>query len=465
MLGLFFDLGSTFTKVSAFDLDKCELIAKAKAPSTANIDITIGLNNALSEVFKQTGKKIEDFDVRRATSSAKGGLRIVAVGLVPDLTAEAAKRASLGAGAKVIKTYSYELSESDLDEIYRLKPDLIVLAGGTDGGNKYYPLINAKKLSSLDLDIPVIYAGNKDVADEVHRIFEKAKKEIYITENVMPEFGVLNITPVQSKIREIFLERLIISKGLDKAKKFVDSIVMPTPLAVLKACEKFSSLNGETMLVDVGGATTDVCSVASGKPTQSFVILKGLPEPYVKRTVEGDLGVRVSAYSLWEAVSEEVWKNLLGNLNSYREKVKFLSENTDFIPTKEEDIYFDHVLASVAIDIAVRRHVGHIEVVYSPMGSLYFQYGKDLTDVRALIGTGGPLIYNPYNLKSISFALFNPNEPFVLKPKNPDIFIDKEYILYAIGLISEIFPEKSDKLISKYIVRVSKEERSNDIKK
>jgi len=308
MKAIIFDIGSTFTKGVAFDLDKSEIIGRAKYPSTVNEDVTIGLQNVISEIERQTGLNIRDFNIKKATSSAAGGLKIIAIGLVPDLTTEAAKKASLGAGGKVIKIYSYELTSSDLDEILYLKPDIIILAGGTDGGNRYYPIINAKKLSRLPLNIPFIYAGNKDLQDEIKNIFLSNSKEIYITENVMPEYGVINIEKVQNIIREVFLRNIIHAKGLDKVQEIIDGIVMPTPLAVLKGLESFSEIYGECLLIDVGGATTDVCSVAKGEPTQNNVILKGLKEPYVKRSVEGDLGVRVSALSLFESDKKRYYK-------------------------------------------------------------------------------------------------------------------------------------------------------------
>ncbi len=455
MLGIFIDFGSTFTKAVAFDLDKEEIIGKAKTPSTVEIDVTLGLKSVLEEIHRQTGKRLESFKLKRACSSAKGGLKIIAIGLVPDLTAEAAKRAALGAGGKVIKVYSFELTNEDLKEIENLKPDLIILAGGTDGGNKYYPLINAFKISEISLDAPIIYAGNRTIAKEIEEILKRSGKEVWITENVMPEFGRLNISPVQEYIREIFISKLIYAKGLEKAQSFINSIVMPTPLAVLRACEGFSKIFGETILVDIGGATTDVCSISYGKPTQSGVIWKGLPEPYVKRTVEGDLGVRVSVLSLWEAVGEEKWKEFLGELNSYKNKVKLLSEKTDFLPIDESDFYLDYILSYHAIKLAVERHCGYLETLYTPMGITYLQYGKDLTEVKNLIGTGGPLVYNPYNISALKSALYDEKTPFILKPKNPKIFLDKEYIFFAIGLLSEIFPEKAVNILKKYVVEIS----------
>jgi len=455
MKAIIFDIGSTFTKGVAFDLDKSEIIGRAKYPSTVNEDVTIGLQNVISEIERQTGLNIRDFNIKKATSSAAGGLKIIAIGLVPDLTSEAAKKASLGAGGKVIKTYSYELTNSDLDEILYLKPDIIILAGGTDGGNRYYPIINAKKLSRLPLNIPFIYAGNKDLQDEIKNIFLSNSKEIYITENVMPEYGVINIEKVQNIIREVFLRNIIHAKGLDKVQEIIDGIVMPTPLAVLKGLESFSEIYGECLLIDVGGATTDVCSVAKGEPTQNNVILKGLKEPYVKRSVEGDLGVRVSALSLFESAKKDIIKSFSHDkVKVIEEKVKFLNINTSYIPKNDEDLHLDAILAYFAVKIATERHVGHIEMVYTPMGTLLFQYGKDLRELDKVVCTGGPLIYNPYRVESLKGVIYSNDEPFILKPKNPTFYVDKEYIMFAIGVISEIYKDKSMSLVEKYINKV-----------
>ncbi|ACI19211.1 methylaspartate mutase accessory protein GlmL [Dictyoglomus thermophilum] len=455
MKALIFDIGSTFTKGVAYDLDKGEIIGKAKHPSTVNEDVNIGLSKVIDEIKVQTGYDIRDFEIKRATSSAAGGLKIVAIGLVPDLTAEAAKKAALSAGGKVLKVYAYELTKADLEEISSLKPDIIILSGGTDGGNRYYPLINAKKLSTLPLNVPFIYAGNKDLRDEIEKIFKGSNKEIYITENVMPEYGVINIDKVQELIREIFLRNIIHAKGLDKVKEIIEGVVMPTPLAVLKGLEVFADIYGESLLVDVGGATTDVCSVAEGAPTQAGVVWKGLKDPRVKRSVEGDLGVRVSALSLLEVVDEKELKRFLDTSRiNPKEKAYFLTKNTGFIPKDNEDLYFDAVLAYFAVKISVERHVGHIEVVYTPMGTLYFQYGKDLREVKNLLFTGGPLIYNPHKKMIIKGAVYSKDEPFVLKPVSSEIFIDKEYILFSIGVISEIDKEKAKELIYRYVEKM-----------
>ncbi|HOJ92248.1 MAG TPA: methylaspartate mutase accessory protein GlmL [Dictyoglomaceae bacterium] len=454
MLSIFFDIGSTFTKAVAIDLNRDEIIGKAKSPSTVNEDVRIGIKKVLDDIYAQTGLKIDDFELKKASSSAAGGLKIVAVGLVPDLTAEAAKKAALGAGGKVLKTYSFELTESDIQEIESLKPDIIILAGGTDGGNRYYPLVNAKRLAKTSLSVPVIFAGNKDIRDEVKKIFEEEKKEIHITENVMPEYNVLNIKPVQEIIREIFLKRIIYAKGLDKAQSIIGQFVMPTPLAVLKSLEVFAKKYGESILIDIGGATTDVCSVSEGSPKKPGVVLKGLPEPFVKRTVEGDLGVRVSALFLLESIGKNSLEKFFNNVDHIEEKIKFLSENTSYLPQNDEDLYLDYVLSYFAAKIAVERHVGFLEVIYSPLGVIYFQHGKDLTEVKNVLATGGPLINNPYRKEILKACIYSKEDPFILKPKEPSFYLDKEYILYAVGLLSEFMEDRALNLLERYLLGV-----------
>jgi len=130
------DFGSTFTKVTVIDIAEEKILGKAQAPTTVDKDITIGFKEAVKEIEKTTGLRAKQFDKVFASSSAAGGLRMVVIGLVPELTVEAAKRATLGAGAIVVGTYSFELTQQDLDEIVSLNPDIILLSGGTDGGNK-----------------------------------------------------------------------------------------------------------------------------------------------------------------------------------------------------------------------------------------------------------------------------------------------------------------------------------------
>ena len=454
---LLIDFGSTYTKVTAVDLEEEKLLGTAASYTTVQTDINDGLNNALKLLEKKTGGI--SFDARYACSSAAGGLKMISCGLVPELTAEAARMASLGAGAKVMKTYSYQLTEEDGEEIARLRPDIFLLTGGTDGGNKNNIIDNARVLASISEDFPIVIAGNRSAVGECRRILEEAGKQVVVCENVMPRFNELNIGPAQKEIRRIFLDRIIKAKGLSEASQLISGIMMPTPAAVLaamellaKGTEKETGL-GDLAAVDVGGATTDVYSMCTGEPTRVNTVLKGLPEPYAKRTVEGDIGMRYSAKGIAEAagipalarkadLSEEKTEELL----------QMISENTDTLPDNEELKALDYALASFAVKIGVTRHAGHIEKVYTPMGEAYLQEGKDLSRVGRVIVTGGSLIHAERPGEIAENALFDMAEPSSLKPLKAEILLDKEYILSAMGLLSQHEPDTAIKIMKKELL-------------
>ncbi|PPR64324.1 MAG: hypothetical protein CFH04_00266, partial [Alphaproteobacteria bacterium MarineAlpha3_Bin3] len=205
---LLIDFGSTFTKLRAVDLEKAEIIGAGQGPSTVASDITGGLTKALSDLEGRIGP-LPDFKHRLACSSAAGGLGMVTVGLVKELTAEAAKQAALGAGAKLTGTFSHGLTQGDIAEVEALAPDIILLAGGTDGGNSDVILENAEKLAAASVTCPVIVAGNREAADEAAGLLEAAGKPVTVTENVMPEFGTLNVEPARDAIRQVFIERIV----------------------------------------------------------------------------------------------------------------------------------------------------------------------------------------------------------------------------------------------------------------
>ena len=450
---LLIDFGSTYTKVTAVDLDSESLIGTASAYTTVQTDINEGLENALCELEKKTGKI--EFSERFACSSAAGGLRMVTSGLVPELTAEAAKRASLGAGAKVIKVYSFELTEDDAAEIGEIKPDILLLCGGTDGGNKECIINNAKTVAKIPADFPVIIAGNRAASAECKHIL--SGRETFVCENVMPKFGTLNIVPAQKEIRELFLRRIIEAKGLSKASELISGIMMPTPSAVLKAMTLLADGTdgepgiGELIAIDVGGATTDVYSIASGMPTRSDTVFKGLPEPYAKRTVEGDIGMRYSLHGICEAAGMAKISQLSGlSVNRCEELADFLSKNTDIVPNGNPELEaFDFALASAAVETAVTRHAGTMEEAYTLMGLTFVQSGKDLTEAKRIVVTGGSLIHTGRTAEIAAHALYNPANPNSLKPKTADILVDRKYILSAMGLLSEHYPKAALRIMKK----------------
>lgn len=448
---LLIDFGSTYTKLTLVDLQKAEIIATSKAITTVDTNIMDGFNEALNSLETKYNKQKYQIVKKFACSSAKGGLKMITIGLVPELTVEAGKRAALGAGARVLKAYSYELQNQEIEEIKNSKPDIILLSGGTDGGNKKTIIENAKKIAKHFTDIPIIVAGNKCAYDEIIAIFTEYNTNYILTDNVMPKLNELNVLPVREKIREVFMKNIIKSKGMDKAESYIDGILMPTPLAVLKAGEILANDIGDLIIVDIGGATTDIHSLADGYPSKPGINLRGLEEPYAKRTVEGDLGMRYSALALLEASGEKMFKDYGINDDIYA-KCAYRHDNIDFIAKTEADLHFDETLAKIATKLAMNRHVGKIKVAYTPLGDVYNQYGKDLLQTKYLIGTGGILI-NSKNYEAIlKEGLFSKQEPTLLKPLNPEIRIDNYYILSSMGLLAFEFPEIALRIMKKYII-------------
>ena len=450
---LLIDFGSTYTKLTAVDVEGEEILGTAAAYTTVQTDINDGLQEGLKRLEEKTGKL--DFAETYACSSAAGGLRMVTSGLVPELTGDAARLASLGAGAKVVGVYAFQLTEDDIDDIRASKPDIFLLVGGTDGGNTECILHNAKMLATMDADFPVVVAGNRTAARECQRIL--LGREVYICPNVMPKFGVLNIEPTQKQIRQIFLNRIIHAKGLSKAAQLLSDIMMPTPAAVLAAmellsrgCEEESGI-GDLVAVDVGGATTDIYSIADGMPEHMNTVYKGLPEPFAKRTVEGDIGMRYSIQGILDAAGIDRIAKLSG-LSRARitELTEDLKQNTDRVPNGDPELEtLDKVLASMAVEEAVRRHAGTIEETYTMMGQTFVQTGKNLTKVKQIVVTGGSLIHTRQTEEIASFALYSPMEPASLRPKAADVWVDRTYILAAMGLLSFHYPRTALRIMKK----------------
>ncbi|MCR4804495.1 MAG: glutamate mutase L [Clostridia bacterium] len=457
---LLIDFGSTYTKVTAVDLETEELLGTAQSWTTVQTDIGEGLAKAVAILEEKTGPL--NFEARYACSSAAGGLRMITSGLVPELTAEAAKQASLGAGAKIRGVYSFELTEDDIEDIDEEAPDIFLLVGGTDGGNKECILHNAEMLATCKSDFPIVIAGNRSAARACARRLEG--RDVHIVENVMPRFGVLNIKPAQDEIRQIFLKRIVEAKGYTKAQELIDNIAMPTPSAMMQAmkllaegCENPDGTKekgiGDLLAVDVGGATTDIYSVCDGMPTDMNTVFKGLPEPYIKRTVEGDIGMRYSIHGIEEAVGTAYVSKLSGIPEQRcRELIDYLGSHTEVIPQGENEDelkHLDFALASGAIKTAVTRHAGRIEEVYTMNGLAYMQSGKDLREVKQIVVTGGSLIHTERTGDIASAALTDPADPYSLKPREAEVWVDRSYILAAMGLLSAYEPAIALRIMKK----------------
>ncbi len=450
---LLIDFGSTYTKLTAVDVEKEQILGTSASYTTIETDINDGFNNALKELEKKTG--IIEYDECYACSSAAGGLRMVTSGLVPELTSEAARLASLGAGAKAVGVYSFELTEDDVDEILKINPDIFLLVGGTDGGNKECIIHNAKMLAAVKPDFPIVVAGNRSAVNECNKLLKDCR--VYVCPNVMPKFGVLQIEPTQQQIREIFLERIIQAKGLSRAAQLLSDIMMPTPSAVMQAmellakgCDAETGI-GDLVAVDVGGATTDVYSIADGMPEQMNTVYKGLPEPYAKRTVEGDIGMRYSISGIADAAGIEKISRISGiSPQRAEELIEYLKQHTDKVPDGDAELEaLDFALASCAVEEAVTRHAGTISETYTMMGQTFVQEGKNLTHVKQIVVTGGSLIHTKRTEQIASHALYSEENPASLRPKKASVWVDRKYILAAMGLLSSYYPETALKIMKK----------------
>ena len=451
------DFGSTYTKLTAIDASKAEIIGTSAAFTTIDTDVMEGYNCALQRLEEKIGEF--KYDQFLCCSSAAGGLKMVALGLVPELTAKAARMAASSAGAKVVKTYAFEISKAEQNEIYAIDPDLVLLCGGTDGGNKEVIISNARKLSEIDRNFSTIVAGNKSASDEVEKVFSESGKDFVITENVMPEFNKLNIEPAKQKIKELFISKIIDAKGLNKVQSMTTSEIIPTPLAVLNGCELLSKGTdtsegiGDLMAVDIGGATTDVYSISAGTPTFKNVMIKGLPEPYNKRTVEGDIGMRYSLSHLADQTDLNALSKEIGvDVDDILKWIETCKKCPNTLADKDSDNQkIEEGLAKSALKIAVERHTGKVESTFTPFGEMFIVTGKDLTKVTSVVGIGGVLV-NAANADDIlEGAKADQQNLMSLKPKQPKYLLDKKYIFGSMGLLSAIDPELALTIMKKEI--------------
>lgn len=440
-----FDFGSTYTKMAVLNLENAETVVTSRVPSTVKTDAVQGLKANLEIASKHIGEVAVRSAHMLASSSAAGGLRMVVVGLTEKYSLLAGMNTALGAGARVVRSYDGILDEKKLEEIRNAKPSILLLCGGTNEGNVDRLWRNAEMLAERKMvNCPVVFAGNKKIAQEVRAKFLQSGIECYLTENIFPELDCLNAGPAQKVIHHIFMNRITGMRGMDAVKKYVGDIVMPTPAAVLRAGSLLAKGAGDEetgigscMLFDVGGATTDVYSFSDYLPEGMKAV--GAPEPFAKRSVEGDLGLRSSAKSLFENARTFILEGSSESAKKVEEMCARRTRQEAFLPDNEEEIALDQKLAEAAVYTSARRHCGRIENAYGK-DSVLIQSGKNLTNVRTLIGTGGPIIFRKQPEKVLKMALRRPEEKDLLLPENADCFIDSRYLLFAAGLSAEENP-------------------------
>lgn len=425
------DIGSTLTKLCAYgQLDSANPLFLGQGIGLTSItqgDISIGLDGARADLESRFNIDTSGADLM-AASSAAGGLKMSVHGLTPDMTLRAAREASLGAGAIVGFTTAAYIQESDLDDIRQAKPDIIMLAGGIDYGDRAVVVTNAKILASLDIDVPIIYAGNCAARSEVIGIIEGAGKRGIIVDNVYPKIDELNIGPVRKVIQEVFSEHIITAPRMEKVKSRIVGDVVPTPGAVMRSAEILYEVIGDLVVVDVGGATSDVHSVTAG--SKKFAKMMVAPEPKAKRTVEGDLGVYINAENIIEASEGAI--------------DPFEAEPLPADATAKEK---SAQLAKWAVDLSVWRHAGAVKVAYGAYGRNELVEGKDLTAVKYVIGTGGALTQLGTGSAILGSVRQDLRGCKLLPPQETPVLLDRHYIMATAGVLSQIYREAAKKML------------------
>ncbi|HWS30488.1 MAG TPA: GlmL-related ornithine degradation protein [Clostridia bacterium] len=429
------EIGSTTTVVSAFDKlgsDAPRFLGQGFAPtSVLEGDVLVGLRAAIQSLEKALGTDKVEYGEMFATSSAAGGLRMSVHGLVYDMTVKAAEAAALGAGAIVKLATAGKLTDFDLKDLEAVRPNLIMLAGGTDFGERETALYNAERVCAHGLIVPVIYAGNVQNQNAVRAMFEEKGLPVYVTENVYPKLDKLNIEPARRVIHEVFAEHIVKAPGMEHVRDMVGGSILPTPGAVMEAAQLLYTEIGDLVCVDIGGATTDVHSVTAGSDEISALLTS--PEPFAKRTVEGDLGLYVNAKNLVEMLGADALSREL------KLDINEVMTHYEPIPKTEAQLKLTERLCLEAGRTAISRHAGQLRYIYTPSGRKTLAEGKDLTAVKYIVGTGGALTRLPEHEKLLR-ALADLNKTGMLlfpKPGELKLLTDNHYTMASLGALSK----------------------------
>ena len=445
------EIGSTTTVVNAFDhleSDNPVFLGQGQAPTSVKEgDVNIGLQAAIEDMKKNLHIENEKLEYANmlATSSAAGGLRMTVHGLVYDMTVKAAKEAALGAGANIHLITAGKLSKVDMIKLDRIKPNIILIAGGVDYGERETALYNSELIAASDLNIPVIYAGNIAVADDVKLIFEAYSKEknLHIVPNVYPKIDILNIEPTREVIQDIFEKHITEAKGMEKIREMVNGPIIPTPGAVMKASKILKDEIGDLVTIDVGGATTDIHSVTEGTEKVNKILVE--PEPVAKRTVEGDLGVFINKKNIVDLIKIE---KLEKELNMTPEDIEKFTNSDIAIPETEEHKRFIERLTKEAVIVSINRHAGGYRTYFGGKSDT-LAFGKDLTAVKWIVGTGGALTRLTAREEILnSISQFNRADK-LLPTAEAKILIDNDYIMASLGVLSSLNKEAAIKLLLK----------------
>jgi uncharacterized protein (TIGR01319 family) len=437
------DFGSTYTKVRLVDPDEGRLAGGGEAPTSIGTDLMEGYRDALDAALSSARAGAGAIDGRLAVSSAGGGLRVAAVGLVADLTAAAARQAALNAGARVEAVLSGGLGKVELDRLQAARPEIVLFAGGTDGGQAELVLDNARRLGERGIGGHAVVACNAEVAEEVAGILRAAGTEAVVAENVMPELGRLEVESAREAILRVFLDHVIGGKGLSASPEFERMVRLPTPEAVFEA----TRLLDDVVVLDVGGATTDVHSSRSAEVAAPGIEDPLLPPPLALRTVEGDLGLRAGAEGVLAADGSWIEAEAGAEGSTIRQSVSTRGENPEWLPEDAREVELEALLAIACGTQALRRHCGTMLLARGEKGPpTLVRDGPDLREVALFLGTGGVFAHRDDG-EAILRRVLERRAPRSLAPEEPAVRVDRSYVMAAAGLLATEDPAAAERLL------------------
>lgn len=445
------EIGSTTTVVTAFSklnsYAPC-IIGQGQAATTVlDGDVCLGLNGALSDLKARCDIRELTYGTMLATGSAAGGLRMSVHGLVHDMTVRAAEAAALGAGAIVVHTTSGLLTDEDIADIVSARPNLLLLAGGTDFGERETAVRNMERIAAANLRYPIIYCGNIQNRQRIAGICAQYGIPLSITENVYPRLDELNIDPVRRCIHQMFEKHIVNAPGMERIRTMVNGSILPTPGSVMIAAQLLYEAIGDLAVLDIGGATTDLHSVTAG--SDEIAQMQTSPEPLAKRTVEGDLGLYINAQNLVDRIGVDQL-NLELHIDTER-----VMERYRPVPEDVEQILLTERLCLEAGLVAVSRHAGKLRHLYTPQGRTTIAEGKDLSTIRYLVGTGGALTRLPQREQILrKIADCNTGRMMLFpKPGAVKLLYDHDYIMASLGVLSKQYPKAASTLLQASIGR------------
>ncbi|MEU7957369.1 glutamate mutase L [Micromonospora humida] len=438
------DVGSTWTKAAVVDLDAGRLVGAASAPTSVGTDVLHGLDAAVGAAADGAGAGPARVLPWYVCSSAGGGLRLAVVGYEPLVTAQAGRRVGLSAGANVVHVAAGRLGAAELSAVRAARPDVVLLVGGTDGGDVDTVTHNATRLARARWRVPVVLAGNVEVRDALRGVLAAAGVPVTVADNVLPRIGVLAPASARAAIREVFLRHVIGGKRLSRGARFGRLVRAATPDAVLTGVEVLADVvGGDLVVVDVGGATTDVYSVLTPDERADGPGREVAGSLWRARTVEGDLGMRWSAPGVVRAAVEE---RLLDVAEQETLGVAAAARAADpgFLPVDGRDRVVEGRIAALAATVALRRHARG-----AATGE---RAGRDLRDVRLLVGSGGVLRHADAGAAvGVLTQVLTDHAGGWPLPRAARPVVDVDYVLAAGGLLAAEHPAAAGALLRRHL--------------